>query len=96
MRVLIVEDDETSAEMLEACVAHFGYRVAVAHNGNEAHELVRTGLYPIVISDWEMPEMSGVELCQSIRHRQTGSYIYFILLTSRSGTRSGFPGGVLG
>jgi len=88
MRVLIVEDDATSAELLEACVGQFGYQVAVARNGIEALELVRTGLFRLVISDWEMPEMSGVELCRQLRNRQTGGYIYFILLTCRSGTRN--------
>jgi putative two-component system response regulator len=88
MRILIVEDDPTSAEILEACVHQFGYQVAVARNGIEALELVRTGLYRLVISDWEMPEMSGVELCRQVRSRQSGGYIYFLLLTSRSGTRN--------
>jgi len=88
MRVLIVEDDPVSADLLDACLRTAGYQVTVAENGVQARELVRTGLYRLVVSDWEMPEMSGVELCEFIRGRQSGGYIYVILLTSRSGTRN--------
>lgn len=88
MRVLIVEDDPVSADLLEACLRSAGYQVTVAENGVQARELVRSGLYRLVVSDWEMPEMSGVELCRYIRNRQSGGYIYVILLTSRSGTRN--------
>lgn len=88
MRVLIVEDDPVSADLLDACLRTAGYQVTVAENGVQARELVRTGLYRLVVSDWEMPEMSGVELCEYIRGRQSGGYIYVILLTSRSGTKN--------
>ena len=88
MRVLVVEDDETSAEILEAYVRNYGYHVTVARDGIQALQLLRTGLYRLVVSDWEMPEMSGVDLCRHIRSRQAGGYTYFILLTSRGGTRN--------
>jgi DNA-binding response OmpR family regulator len=42
----------------------------------------------MVVSDWEMPEMTGVELCQEIRRRSASGYVYVILLTSRHGTQS--------
>ena len=62
------------------------YEVTIAHNGKEAFDLIRNGGYRIVVSDWEMPEMSGLELCRRIRSRGFGGYIYIILLTSHSGT----------
>jgi putative two-component system response regulator len=86
VRVLIVEDDELSAEMLENALVQFGYEVAVAGNGHEAIDLLRTGRYRLVISDWEMPGMSGIELCRRIRQRQSSGYVYIILLTARTGT----------
>ena len=86
MHVLVVEDDPISAEMLEASLTSFGYEVTVAANGREAFELIRTGLYRLVVCDWEMPEMTGVELCRRIRQRNSSSYIYVILLTSYSET----------
>lgn len=84
--VLVVDDDDLTADMLENALAHFGYQVTVAADGREALELVRTGKFRLVVSDWEMPEISGLELCRRIRNRSCGSYVYVILLTSRSGT----------
>lgn len=69
MRVLIVDDDDLATEMLERAVASFGYQATSAKSGCEALELMRSGLYRLVISDWEMPEMTGLELCRQIRSR---------------------------
>ena len=82
MRVLVVEDDSVSAEILANTLKEFGFEVTTAVNGKEAFELVRTGRYRLVVSDWEMPEMNGIELCRQIRARQWSSYIYVILVTS--------------
>jgi putative two-component system response regulator len=86
MRVLVVEDDRLSAEMLENSLSAFGYEVTIAGNGREALDLVRTGQYRLVVSDWKMPEMDGVELCRQIRARTSSGYVYVILLTSHGGT----------
>ncbi len=85
MHVLVVEDDCISAEILSNSLRHFGYEVTLADNGREAFELIRTGKFRLVVSDWDLPEMSGVEICRQIRRRQTSSYIYFILVTSFEG-----------
>jgi putative two-component system response regulator len=86
VRVLVAEDNELEADILRHTLAQFGYDATIAHNGREAFELIRTGRYRLVISDWEMPEMTGVELCERVRKRSSCGYIYFVLLTSRSGT----------
>ena len=88
MRVLAVDDDPVSAQLLEAALRDFGYDVTTAHDGCEALELVRTGEYRLVVSDWQMPLMSGIDLCREIRSRQTSGYIYVILVTSNTGTQS--------
>ena len=49
---------------------------------------MRTGSYRIVVSDWEMPEMDGLELCRQIRQRFCSNYIYIILLTVRCGSHN--------
>jgi putative two-component system response regulator len=87
VRVLIVEDDDFAADVLENALVQFGYQTSKAHDGCEALECVRSGMYRLVISDWEMPEMSGVELCRRIREQHTSGYIYIILLTARHGTQ---------
>lgn len=88
MRILIVDDDDLTTEMLVNALAHFGHKATVARNGREAIQLMRTGLYRMVVSDWEMPEMTGIELCRHIRQRYSSGYVYIILLTARQGTQN--------
>lgn len=83
MRVLIVDDDVPSLATLEAFLQAYGYEVTTATNGRDAFDLVQEGDYRLVISDWEMPETTGPQLCRQLRERRLGSYVYFILLTSR-------------
>ena len=85
MRVLVVDDDNVTCEILVEDLRQFGYDVTAATNGREAFELVRTGQFHLIVSDWQMPEMSGLDLCREIRKRQWSGYIYVILLTSRTG-----------
>jgi putative two-component system response regulator len=56
-------------------------------DGREAYELIRRGEIRMVVSDWCMPEMTGVELCRQIRQRHGGAYVYVILLTSNNRTQ---------
>jgi putative two-component system response regulator len=83
MRIIVVDDDPSVVIALEGCLQALGYEVAVAHNGGEAIDLLRGGDYRIVITDWEMPEVNGLELCRWIRERKLGSYVYILLLTCR-------------
>ena len=87
MRVLVAEDDIVTVLMLQHCLERFGYEVTTAENGLEALELIRTGQFRLVISDWDMPKMSGLELCREIRRRQSSGYTYVIMLTSHEGTQ---------
>ena len=70
MRVLVVEDDCVSAAFLRDSLTYFGYDVTTAADGQEAFELLRSGEFRMVVSDWEMPEMDGDELCRQVRRRQ--------------------------
>ncbi len=88
MHVLIVEDDCISAEILSNSLRHFGYEVTTVDNGREAFELIRSGKFRLVVSDWDLPEMSGIEICRQIRQRQSSSYIYVILVTSFEGVEN--------
>jgi putative two-component system response regulator len=87
MQVLIVDDDEIARELLSNALRQAGYRVRVAPDGREALAILRTAPFRIVISDWVMPEMDGIELCRQIRAGDFPSYIYVILLTSRDRTQ---------
>jgi len=85
MRLLVVEDNDIDAELLQCALSAFGYESDVARDGEEAFQKIRSGEYRLVISDWEMPGISGLELCRQIRQR-IGRYVYVILLTSHCGT----------
>ncbi len=79
--VLIVDDDPICRGLLQSVLEILGYDVTAAKDGLEALDLVYRGDFRIVLSDWQMPGLSGVELCQRIRRRQLSGYVYFILLT---------------
>lgn len=88
MRVLIVDDDEIALELLHHALAEAGYEVIVARDGRQALEVLRAGSCRLVISDWEMPQMNGIELCREIRARRFAGYVYVILVTAREGTEN--------
>lgn len=80
--ILIVDDNRLQRSVLEANLKSIGYDVVSAENGREALEIFRKGYYPIVMTDWIMPEMNGLELCRAIRADDSGRYTYIIILTS--------------
>lgn len=88
LKVLIVDDDPIALEILANFLSVSGYVVELASNGKEALEKMRFYSPRIVISDVDMPEMNGVELCRAIRNRQSIQYTYLILLTSHSDSDS--------
>jgi putative two-component system response regulator len=88
MQILIVDDDPLMVHMLRKIITRFGHQVASARNGREAMKIMHNEAYRMVICDWEMPEMDGLELCRQIRERNIGSYVYVILLTVRNGAQS--------
>lgn len=88
MRILIVDDEEVSLDVLRFALEEAGHEVDAARNGVEALSALAGGEHHLVISDWEMPEADGLHLCRAIRGRELGSYVYFILLTARNGSAS--------
>ncbi len=80
--VLLVDDDPICCDMLAAIVEHLGYPVLIAKDGLEAFELICNSNIRIVLSDWQMPKLSGIELCKRVRDRILSDYVYFILLTT--------------
>jgi sigma-B regulation protein RsbU (phosphoserine phosphatase) len=84
MKVLIAEDEVVSRRLLQNYLERWGHEVVAAQNGAEAWRLFQAGEFPIVISDWMMPEMDGLELIRYIRACRRPGYVYAILLTSRS------------
>lgn len=87
MKILIAEDDALSRWYLKNMLIDWGYEVTACENGGDAWKHYMAGDYHLIISDWAMPEMDGVELCHRIRARN--DQCYFILLSSRVG-QTGF------
>src|SRR4029077_9256598 len=90
--VLVVDDDPVSGGQLSAVAQAAGYSVRVVYNGREAWDALQLARYRVVISDWYMPELDGVELCRRVRARRNEPYIYFILVTSRGGKQQYLTG----
>jgi DNA-binding response OmpR family regulator len=88
VQVLVADDDQVSVEMLRHFLETLGYDVGTAYDGREAYDRLRSGAFQIVISDWDMPGMTGIDLCRRIRKRRFSGYVYIILLTSFSGTQN--------
>lgn len=83
MKVLTVEDDAVSHLVLEAALRALGHEIVVAADGQEAWRILSATPISLVVSDWRMPGMDGLELCRRIRMRR-GDYVYFILLSQQS------------
>jgi cyclic di-GMP phosphodiesterase len=86
--LLIVDDDLSTRIALEALMTSHGYPVTCVESGEEALAAMKRAHYRIVISDWEMPGMTGPELCEQIRKMDAQGYTYFILLTSHGDQES--------
>ncbi len=87
MQVLIVEDDSFSQEIVGAILEDQGYDVIYANDGEEAWRIFQTSPVRLVVSDWLMPNMDGLELCRHIRAQDDTDYTYFILITANAGQR---------
>ena len=85
MKVLIADDSIVSRHLLEATLRKWGYDVMVACDGTEALQILgREDAPALVILDWMMPGMTGLEVCRKIRERGSEPYTYILLLTSKS------------
>ena len=84
MNVLVVDDEPIARRVAAATLEHAGYVVTTAEDGREALDILLAGQHRLVVSDWKMPRMDGVELCRAIRSGQFSRYIYCVILTSQT------------
>lgn len=83
MKILVAEDDATSLLILRRAIEKSGHECLAAGNGEEAWRLYKEtpGLH-VIISDWMMPGVDGLELCRRVRAEEWEGYTYFIFLTA--------------
>jgi diguanylate cyclase (GGDEF)-like protein len=81
--ILIAEDDPVSRRLLEKVLIKAGNTVVSVDNGQKALALLNEKFFPIILTDWMMPEMDGLELCRAIRKNTYPGYVFIILLTAK-------------
>jgi len=83
-RILVVDDSRFQRRVLASGLKRRGYEVFEADSGREALSFLAEQRVDMILSDWLMPGMTGLDLCQAIRARPDDGYIYVILLTSKT------------
>lgn len=84
LSILVIDDSRLQRRILISALTPLGYRIRDTASGEEALELCRQEMPDIVISDWLMTGMSGLDLCARLRELCGEHYVYFIILTSKS------------
>lgn len=82
--IMVVDDDPTNLDMLADRLADARYSIIKARGGAQALLLSCDHPPQIIISDWRMPSMDGLDFCRAVRERDDGNYTYFIMLTVES------------
>lgn len=82
MNVLVVDDNSICRKVICRTLENGGYNVMSANDGRAALELFHQHSFQIVVTDWLMPYMSGIELCQAMRRASGGRYVYCIIVSS--------------
>ncbi len=84
LNILVVDDSRAQRAILAGSLRRSGYTVSEAESGEEALRICREQIVDLILSDWMMPVMSGLDLCRAFRDLDREDYGYFILLTSKS------------
>jgi DNA-binding response OmpR family regulator len=84
MRILIADDDPVSRQLLQLALLDWGYEVVTANDGNEAWQMLQSQDPPsLMILDWMMPGLDGIEICQRVRQTPHLPHVHLILLTGK-------------
>ena len=84
MKILVAEDSAVMRRILVESLKKWRYEVVETEDGSQAWERFQQDRFPLVLSDWMMPEMDGLELIKRIRASESADYTYIILLTAKS------------
>ena len=78
MEILLVDDETELADPLKAVLTRDGYSVDVAYDGISGSQLALQGNYDLLILDWMLPQISGLEICQELRHQGKTTPVLFL------------------
>jgi sigma-B regulation protein RsbU (phosphoserine phosphatase) len=82
MKILIAEDEKTSRMILEKILNKAGHDVIAVEDGLKALASIQKDVPDMLITDWMMPDLDGLELCHQVRDLKLSSYVYIILWTA--------------
>lgn len=91
-KVLIVEDEKDTLFILNKLLTKNDYEVFTSTNGQEALEVLNKEVPDVIIADWTMPVMDGLELCNIVKKNEKFKLIYFIILTARASLKDRVTG----
>src|SRR5579885_2596776 len=85
-RALIVEDERDVRELMSLHLKREGVEVAAVENGEEALKLLGAEAFALVILDWMLPGVSGLEICKRLRSQGSSSRVSILMVTARADT----------
>ena len=86
MRILLVDDDRATLLLIKSMLEKTGHSVSTASNGVEALAMINKFVPQVIITDWLMPEMGGIEFCKALRQNSAWRNIYVFIMTAQDGT----------
>lgn len=84
MKVLVADDEAIARKMIVGTLERAGYEVTAVADGQQALNALRSEDFQLVVSDWDMPNLNGLELCRAIRGGEFTRYIYVLMVTGNS------------
>src|SRR3954469_25909552 len=93
MKILIADDDAVVRMIVTAGLKALKHDVVACETGEQAWKELQKSHYPVLITDWSMPEMDGIQLTQALRKTPRAQYTYVIMLTGH-GRREDYLAGV--
>ncbi|MAT57494.1 MAG: response regulator [Melioribacteraceae bacterium] len=91
-RILVVEDEEDTRFILNRLLSKNNYEVQTAENGEAALEILKEFKPKVVLADWTMPVMDGLQLCDILKSKEESKLIYYIVLTARASLKDRVTG----
>lgn len=84
VNIIFADDDIIARKLVLKLLVDREFSILIAENGKEAWQLLQQSGARLIVTDWVMPEMTGIDLCKKIRETYVDQYVYIILITSRS------------